>query len=67
MVEQMLLTVDQAGAALGIGRSLLLTLVYRGDIVSVKCGRRRLISAKALSEYIAKLEAEQAEQIAVVS
>lgn len=66
MVEPLLLTIDQAGAVLSIGRSLLLSLVYKGIIPSCKCGRRRLISAEALRLYVAKLESEQAEQIAEV-
>lgn len=45
--------------ALGIGRTLFLELVDRGEIPTVRIGRRRLVSTQALEEYAAKLEREQ--------
>lgn len=60
VTQPLLLTIEEAGQRLSIGRSLLLNLCYRGDIVSVKCGRRRLIPTQALEAYVAQLQAEQA-------
>jgi len=57
----LLLSIDETAAALGIGRSLLLQKVYAGEIESIRIGRRRLISADALSGYIARFQAEQGE------
>lgn len=52
-----LLSVNQAGAALGgIGRSLVYDLIGSGGsgaLQSLKVGRRRLIPASAIEHYIA--------------
>ena len=53
---KLLLTAEEAAQALGIGLTLLYALMARGDILSVKIGRRRLISVQALESYIAELE-----------
>ena len=45
-----LLSVDEAAAALGIGRSLTYELMARGDLRSVKAGRRRLVPSSAIAE-----------------
>jgi excisionase family DNA binding protein len=50
-----LLSIDEAAATLNIGRTLLYSLLLRGDIQSVKIGNRRLIPASALDSYIALL------------
>lgn len=46
-----LLTVDEAAAVLGIGRSRLYDEIQSGRCRSVKVGRRRLIPASALRTY----------------
>jgi excisionase family DNA binding protein len=45
----------------GLGRSKLYQLMDAGEIRSVKVGKRRLIPVSALREFVARLEAEQAE------
>lgn len=51
----LLLTVEEAGAALGVGRSFMYELIARGDIKSVQLGRLRRVRPDALTEYIASL------------
>ncbi|MDP8905439.1 MAG: helix-turn-helix domain-containing protein [Chloroflexota bacterium] len=45
-----LLSVDEAAAAAGVGRSLLYDLIARGRLRSVKAGRRRLVPSSAIAE-----------------
>jgi excisionase family DNA binding protein len=49
-----LLSVAEAAAALGLGRSLLYTEIASGRLRSLRVGRRRLVSAGAIREYIAE-------------
>ncbi|MGH3693875.1 MAG: helix-turn-helix domain-containing protein [Pseudonocardiaceae bacterium] len=55
-------TIDEAVEMLSIGRSHLFDLLRRGEIVSCKSGRRRLIPAGSLERYLARLVAEQASE-----
>jgi excisionase family DNA binding protein len=48
-----LLSIDEARDALGIGRSLLFGEIGAGRLRSVRVGRRRLIPAGAIAEYVA--------------
>ena len=48
-----LLSVDEAAALLGIGRSMMYNLVAAQRIRSLKVGRRRLIPSGAIADYIA--------------
>jgi excisionase family DNA binding protein len=48
-----LLDVDAAAAALGIGRTAIYSEIQAGRIRSLKVGRRRLVPATAIAEYIA--------------
>lgn len=57
--EPLLLTVQEAAHRLGLDRSALYPRVMRGEIVSIRIGRSRRIPATALSEYVARLIAEQ--------
>ena len=43
----------------GIGRSMLYELLGRGELESVKVGRRRFVPAAAIDAYVARLRAEQ--------
>ena len=52
-----LLSVDEAAAGLGIGRSVLYGEMGAGRLRSVKVGRRRLIPAASIAEYIAERQA----------
>lgn len=48
-----LLSVDEAACALGIGRSRLYDEIAGRRIVSIKVGRRRLVPAGAIADFIA--------------
>lgn len=56
-----MLSVTEACGQLGIGRSTLYLLIRKKRITSMKIGRRRLISVKAIERFIEKFENEQAE------
>jgi excisionase family DNA binding protein len=47
-----LLSVDEAAAMLGLGRSLTYTEIAAGRLHSVKVGRRRLVPASAIADRI---------------
>jgi excisionase family DNA binding protein len=47
-----LLSVDEAGAMLGIGRSSVYGEIQAGRLRSVKVGRRRLVPSAAVGEFI---------------
>jgi excisionase family DNA binding protein len=55
-------SIDEAFPALSIGRTQLFDLLRRGEIASVKVGRRRLIPAASLDAYLARLVAEQTDE-----
>lgn len=48
-----LLSIDEAASALGIGRSRLYDEIGAQRIASIKVGRRRLVSAGAIADFIA--------------
>lgn len=52
-------SVDEACSTLSIGRTALFDLLRRSEITSVKIGRRRLIPAASLDDYLTRLVAEQ--------
>jgi len=52
---------EEACQALTIGRTVLYDLMRRGEIVSIKVGRRRIIPVDKLHEYVDRLVAEQNE------
>jgi excisionase family DNA binding protein len=52
--EPLLLSVVGAAEHLGISRSLMYELLNRGDIDSVRLGRRRLVSRDAINRFIAQ-------------
>lgn len=53
-----LLSVPEAMACTGLGRSNFFNKIASGEIRSVKVGKRRLIPDTAIDEYIEGLEAE---------
>ncbi len=55
--DRLLLTVEEAGAALGVGRSLMYELIARGEIHTVRVGRLRRVRPGDLCDYVAKLSA----------
>jgi len=54
-----LLDIDSASAMLGIGRSRLYDEIGAGRLRSIKVGRRRLVPAKAIAEFIAADDASK--------
>jgi excisionase family DNA binding protein len=60
-----LLNVNEAATALGLGRSLVYTLVASGELVSIKIGRARRIPLSALDEFIAKRLEEETNDASV--
>lgn len=54
-VERMLLTVEEAAAVLGIGRSLMFELIAGGRITTVRVGRLRRVRPDDLRDYVASL------------
>lgn len=53
-------SMEEAAAQSGLTRSRLYQAIGRGDLKSFKAGRQRLVSHKALQDYVAKLERESA-------
>ncbi|MGC8633895.1 MAG: helix-turn-helix domain-containing protein [Candidatus Limnocylindrales bacterium] len=54
-VPDRLLSIAEAAAALGIGRSRLYEEIGTGRLRSLKVGRRRLVPASAITAYIEAL------------
>ena len=67
MTERLLLTVNEAAVALGLGRSFVWGMVMRGDLPSVKLGRARRIPALALDEYVVRLTEQNSAKEAVTT
>lgn len=59
---KLLLTVEEAALALGLGRTYTYNLVMREQIMSVKVGRKRRIPVFALEEFVSRQVAMQALQ-----
>ena len=60
-MEKLLYRPKEAANELGIGRGKLYDLMRAGRLRSVKDGGARFITADALAEYVAMLEAEASE------
>jgi excisionase family DNA binding protein len=56
---KLLLTVEEAAVALGLGRTYTYSLVMRDEITSVKVGRKRRIPLFALEAFVARQVAMQ--------
>lgn len=62
-MDKKLVTVAEASVLMGISRSLLYSLVMRGEVPSIKIGRARRIPVTAIDEWIARqVEEEQSDQ-----
>ncbi len=61
-VKPLLLTPEQAAAAIAIGRSKMYELLGEGVIESVRIGSRRRIPAAALEEFVQRLRTESREE-----
>lgn len=56
---RLVLTIEQAARRLGIGRTLMYSLVMTGEVESVTIGRLRRIPVECLAEYVTKLRTVQ--------
>lgn len=56
---RVLLSVEDAAERLALSRTRLYALIKTGDIVSVRVGRLRRVPADALTDFTARLIAEQ--------
>jgi excisionase family DNA binding protein len=59
-LQRRLFTVVEAAQILSISRSKAYELLARGHLPSVRIGRSRRISARAINDYIERLESEVA-------
>jgi excisionase family DNA binding protein len=67
MSEQpLLVTLDDAAAMLSISRRSAQSLIYSGELPSVKVGRSRRIAAVDLQAYVARLRHKQLGRLEVV-
>ena len=55
LTERLALSVEEAGFLLGISRDLAYDLVARGEIPSVRLGRRLVVPRRALEEALDRL------------
>jgi excisionase family DNA binding protein len=53
--DRLALSVEEAGALLGISRDLAYDLVARGELPSARLGRRLVVPRRALEETLARL------------
>lgn len=56
--QKLAYTVDEAVGATGLSRSRLYHAIAHRELATFKAGRRRMVSLKALQEYIGRLERE---------
>lgn len=52
IIEKLAYSPDEAAEAIGVGRTHMFDLMRRGEIPSIKSGRRRLITVEALRAYL---------------
>lgn len=64
-MSKKLLNVNEAAAVLGLGRSLVYTLIANGEITSIKIGRARRIPLSAIDAFIAKRLEEETSDMGV--
>lgn len=55
-VEPILLSAEQVAFVLGVHRATVFDLLRKGDLASVRIGRRRLISRSAIDDFVARHE-----------
>lgn len=60
MNDQLLYNIPDAAERLGVGRTSIYGLIDRGELRSVRIGRRRLVPAAALDEFVEKLQRDDA-------
>ncbi|MBI1182129.1 MAG: helix-turn-helix domain-containing protein [Alphaproteobacteria bacterium] len=52
-MDRLCYTVPQASQAMALSQTAIWGLISRGELKSIKIGKRRLITAEALQEFIA--------------
>ena len=52
---RIVLTIEEAAERLGIGRTLMYSLVASGEVESVQIGRLRRLPTEALTDFVARL------------
>jgi excisionase family DNA binding protein len=57
----MLHPIEEAAAALGVGRTTIYGLVDRGELKTVHIGRRALVTDQSLNAYVERLTGESTE------
>lgn len=62
VAELQLYTIEETMTMLRMGRTMIFDLLRNGRLHSVREGRARRIPARAIAEYIALLEREEAER-----
>lgn len=62
VVNLRLYTIEEAGAMLRLGKTKVFDLLRNGRLRSVQEGRARRIPPRAIADYIALLEREEAER-----
>ena len=60
-LEKLVYTVEEAGTVLGLGRSGAYEAVRRGDIPTIKIGRRLLVPKAALERMLSDVHATRTE------
>lgn len=55
--KRLLLSLADAAEVLSMKRTSMYELISRGDVVSVKIGKRRLVTAESLEAYVERLTA----------
>lgn len=54
-MDRVLVTIEEAATALGIGRTMIYQLMKEGELVSAKIGRRSLVTVESVRDYAAKV------------
>lgn len=57
LIKPLLLSMSEAAAVLGVGRTTIYDLVRQGALQSVKIGRRSLVPLEDLNDYVRHLKA----------
>lgn len=58
MIEKLGYSIEEAGQAMGIGRTTVYELLGSGELNSIKVGRRRIILADDIRAYLASQRAQ---------
>ena len=54
--DMRLLSVPEACKRLGVGHWMVYQLIHQGNLKTVKIGKRRLVSTRAIDEFISSME-----------